>query len=151
MVPADIVQVHDMSIKCFTTPWELNSFEYELSNRDSILNVAELDNEIAGYICLRTMLDVTHVLDVAVTPRLRRSGIGSMLLRSALQDLRRLKPDITLVTLEVRESNIAAIRLYEIFGFKEIGRRKEYYKKPAEDAIIMEMDMSAGNPSLIFH
>lgn len=148
---ADILQVYAIAEKCFTTPWQLSTFEYELSNNDAILYVAVLDNEIGGYVCLRTMLDVTHVMDLAVTPKLRLTGIGSMLLRAALQELRRLRQDVHLVTLEVRESNIAAIRLYEKYGFKEIGRRKDYYKKPNEDAIIMELDINAGNYSSTLH
>jgi ribosomal-protein-alanine N-acetyltransferase len=151
MSHADIMEVHTIAKKCFTTPWHVRSFEYELGNKDAILYVAVLDNEIAGYACLRSILDKTHILDIAVTPGLRLTGIGSMLLRGALQELRRLKKGADLITLEVRESNIAAIRLYEKFGFKEIGRRKDYYKKPREDAIIMELDMNTDSSSRTFH
>lgn len=151
MVPGDISQVHDIGRQCFTTPWQLSSFEYELVNRDAILKVAVLDVEIVGYICVRSMLDVTHVMDLAVMPRLKRMGIGSLLLRNALQELRRVRPDVNLITLEVRESNIAAVKLYEKYGFREIGRRRGYYRKPLEDALIMELDMDADKSSLIFH
>ena len=151
MSHADIPQVHDIARHSFSTPWQASSFEYELANNDAICNVAIADRKIIGYVCLRSMLDIVHVMDMAVIPGLRRTGIGSMLLSSALQDLRRIKRDIHLVTLEVRESNIAAIRLYEKFGFKEIGRRKAYYKKPFEDAIIMETDMNAAPSSVTFH
>ncbi len=151
MLSGDIRQVHEISRQCFTTPWQLSSFEYELENRDAILKVAGLNVEIVGYICVRTLLDVTHVMDLAVTPRLKRMGIGSLLLRNALQELRRTRPDISLVTLEVRESNIAALKLYEKYGFREIGSRRGYYKKPSEDALIMELDMNADNSYFIFH
>jgi ribosomal-protein-alanine N-acetyltransferase len=151
MLHADMMQVYAIAKKSFTTPWQLSSFEYELANKDTILKVAVIDSEIAGYVCLRSMLDVTHLLDVAVTPEFRRTGIGSMLLKGALQELRRLKPDAGFITLEVRESNIAATKLYEKFGFKEIGRRRGYYQRPYEDAIIMELDMNADNAPLIFH
>lgn len=151
MLTGDILQVHEIGKQCFTTPWQVISFEYELENRDAILKVAVLNAEIAGYICVRSILDVTHVMDLAVTPRLRRMGIGSLLLRDALQELRRTRPDISLITLEVRESNIAAVKLYEKYGFREIGRRRGYYKKPAEDALIMELDMNSDNSSFIFH
>lgn len=151
MRDGDIGPVHDMARLCFTTPWNPLSFAYELNNRDAIIRVAVLEREIAGYVCLRTIFDVTHVMDLAVHPGLRRSGIGSMLLKSALQQLRRTRQDVSRVTLEVRESNIAAIRLYEKFGFREIGRRKEYYKKPVEDAVIMELDMSGAGSSCTIH
>jgi ribosomal-protein-alanine N-acetyltransferase len=151
MLAGDIVQVHEIGKQCFTTPWELRSFEYELENRDAILKVAVLNIEIVGYICIRSIMDVTHIMDLAVTPKYKWMGIGSLLLRNALQELRRVRPDISLITLEVRESNIAAVKLYEKFGFREIGRRRGYYKKPVEDALIMELDMNEDNSSFIFH
>ena len=151
MTKEDIPQVLSVAKRCFSTPWPSESFEYELTNKDSILQVAITDTIIAGYICLRTLLDITHVLDIAVMPRMRRAGIGSMLMSGALQELKRLRQDVNIVTLEVRESNISAIGLYEKFGFKEIGRRKGYYKKPLEDALIMELDMTTMGPSLTFH
>ncbi len=146
-----MLQVYEIAKQCFTTPWQLRSFEYELENRDAILKVAVLNVEIVGYICVRSILDVTHVMDVAVTPRLKRTGIGGLLLSNALQELRRVSPDINLITLEVRESNIAAVKLYEKYGFREIGRRRGYYTKPIEDALIMELDMNEDNSSFIFH
>ena len=151
MTHADISQVHAVSQQCFTTPWQLNSFAYEVSNNAAILKVALQNHEIVGYVCLRSILDMTHVLDLAVTPRYRSMGIGGMLMKNALQELRRSKPDITIITLEVRESNIAAIKLYEKFGFKEIGRRIGYYQKPREDAIIMELDMGSDLTSHTVH
>jgi ribosomal-protein-alanine N-acetyltransferase len=151
MLPGDILQVHEIGKQCFTTPWQISSFEYELENRDAVLKVAVLNVEIVGYICIRSILDVTHVMDLAIAPRFKRMGIGSLLLSDALQELRRLRSEIKLVTLEVRESNIAAVKLYEKYGFREIGRRRGYYKKPAEDALIMELDMNADSSSFIFH
>ncbi|NIM81976.1 MAG: GNAT family N-acetyltransferase, partial [Candidatus Aminicenantes bacterium] len=82
-----------------------------------------------------------HILNLAVSPRFRRTGIGSMLLRDALDELKRSKPDTKLITLEVRESNAAAINIYEKFGFKITGKRIGYYQKPHEDAVIMELKM----------
>jgi len=151
MLYADLLQVYAIAKESFTMPWQLNSFEYELGNKDAVPYVAALGKEIVGYVILRTIVDVTHLMEIAVKLKLRQTGIGGMLLRAALQELRRIKHDINLVTLEVRESNIAAIRLYEKAGFKEIGRRKDYYKKPIEDAIIMELDMNDDNSSFTFH
>jgi len=151
MTSADIPLVHDMAQQCFTTPWQTESFEYEISNRDAVLQVAEIDNKPAGYVCIRTILDVTHIMDIAVSPELRRAGIGTRLLQSALQQVRSMQRDLKIITLEVRESNIAAVRLYEKFGFKEIGRRKDYYKKPTEDALIMELDTTKPLHPRTFH
>jgi len=140
MKPADLAEVHTLETLCYTTPWSLNSLKYELENSDAILRVAVLDDRIVGYICVRTMLDVTHLLNITVTPELRRKGIGGMLMRNALAELRRIRPG-TRLTLEVRQSNIAAIRLYEEFGFKVTGRRKKYYQMPEDDALLMEIKL----------
>ena len=139
---SDVLAIERIS---FTTPLDIRSFEYELGYKDTILKVAVLNNQIIGYVCVRTILDVTHILNLAVLPEFRRRGIGSMLLRDALNELKRLKPDINLITLEVRESNTAAIELYEKFGFKVMGKRISYYDKPHENAIIMGLSTAHGN------
>jgi len=139
---SDVLAIERIS---FTTPWDIRSFEYELGYKDTILKVAVLNNQIIGYVCVRTILDVTHILNLAVLPEFRRRGIGGMLLRDALNELKRLKPDINLITLEVRESNTAAIELYERFGFKVMGKRISYYEKPHENAIIMGLSTAHGN------
>ncbi|MDP3297709.1 MAG: ribosomal protein S18-alanine N-acetyltransferase [Thermodesulfovibrionia bacterium] len=145
MLYKDLPGVDRIEKTCFTTPWDIRSFEYELGCKDTILKVAVLNNQIIGYVCVRTILDITHILNLVVLPDFRRKGIGSMLLRDALNELKRLKPDINLITLEVRESNTAAIKLYEKFGFKVMGKRISYYDKPYENAIIMGLSTAHGN------
>ena len=145
MHTSDLPEVLEIECICFTTPWDIRSFEYELGYKDTILKVAVLNNQIIGYVCVRTILDITHILNLVVLPDFRRKGIGSMLLRDALNELKRLKPDINLITLEVRESNTAAIELYEKFGFKVMGKRISYYDKPHENAIIMGLSTAHGN------
>jgi ribosomal-protein-alanine N-acetyltransferase len=76
-----------------------------------------------------------------VLPEFRRRGIGSMLLQDAMQELISLQPVTDIIILEVRESNTAAIKLYEKFSFNIIGKRIGYYQKPSEDAVIMELRM----------
>lgn len=147
----DLPQVHAIENQCFTTPWRLSAFQYEIDNVDAILKVAVIEDRLVGYACIRSILDVTHIMDLAVAPKYRRMGIGSMILKAVLQELRKLKPDTKLLTLEVRESNLAAIKLYEKFGFKEIGRRRGYYNKPAEDGVIMELDIGPHNLPFTFH
>lgn len=138
----DLERVLAIETRCFSTPWQLSSFKYEIDNIDAVLKVALFHMDIVGYVCIRSILDITHILDIAVKHDVRRMGIAQMLLSSALQELRTLRPDVKNITLEVRESNIAAIRLYEKFGFNEVGRRRDYYKKPNEDAIIMGLDVN---------
>lgn len=141
MSPADLSEVSNIENLCYSTPWSPNSFKYELANKEAILKVAVFNSEIIGYVCIRTILDMTHLLNVAVLPEFRLRGIGSMLLKNAVGELKRLQPN-TKLTLEVRQSNIAAIRLYEKFGFKVTGKRTKYYQKPEDDAILMELDVS---------
>ncbi len=139
----DLPQVIAIENRCYTTPWTASSFDYELGNKKAILKVAVLDDRIIGYVCIRTILDVTHLLNISVLPKFRRIGIGSMLIFNALQALRQLNPG-TKLTLEVRESNTAAIKLYKKSGFKVTGKLQGYYNKPDEDAIIMALDMKYG-------
>lgn len=140
MSPDDLPEVRAIEVRCFTTPWPVSSFKYELKSRQAILKVAVLNGRIVGYVCIRTILEITHILNLAVLPSFRRKGIGSMLLCDALQGLKLCRPDKESLTLEVRESNTAAIKLYEKFKFKIIGRRVGYYNKPHEDAVIMGLE-----------
>ncbi|MBI4654487.1 MAG: ribosomal protein S18-alanine N-acetyltransferase [Nitrospirae bacterium] len=138
MTYEDLKDVSAIETKGFTTPWTLTSFKYELEFGHSILKVAALEKKIIGYVCVRIIFDIANVLNLIVIPEFRQKGIGSMLLQSAIEELRRMKPDVKSLTLEVRESNIPAIRLYERAGFKIVSRRRGYYQLPNEDAIIME-------------
>ena len=137
----DLAAVHVIENRSFTAPWQLNSFISELGNIDAVLKVAVFSGKVAGYVCIRAILDSVHVLDLAVAPGYRRKGFGGLLLINALKEIRISRPELKSVTLEVRESNIEAIRLYEKFGFAETGRRRGYYQRPIEDAVIMERDM----------
>lgn len=135
----DLPQVHAIESRSFTSPWTINAFKYELTDRHTIMKVAVIDDQIVGYVCIKTFLNITHVLNLAVVPEFRRRGIGSLLLQEALEELEHQGVRPESVTLEVRESNTAAIRLYEKFGFRIIGKRRKYYQRPDEDALIMEL------------
>lgn len=141
MSPADLGEVQKIEETSFTAPWSRSSFEFEVDNDETILKVAVFNEHIIGYVCLRTILDITHVLNLVVTPELRRKGTGGLLLRCAVEKLKRVKPDVRSLTLEVRESNRAAIRLYEKSGFLVTGRRTGYYQRPSEDAVIMALNL----------
>jgi len=137
MRESDLQQVHEIERQSFSAPWSIEAFRYELENKATILLVASIEDGIVGYVCLRTIVDVTHLLNIAVHPSFRRKGIGTMLLGSAIEELKGSVNRDHFLTLEVRESNIPAIRLYKKFGFEVIGRRKGYYHSPKEDAILM--------------
>lgn len=139
MLPDDIPQVAAIENQCFTSPWDLGSFKYEVKHKEAILMVAVSSDQVIGYVCVRPILEMAHVLNLAVVPRFRQKDIGKALLDRALQELRSSRPDIGRITLEVRESNTAAIKLYENFGFKITGKRIGYYERPHENAVIMEL------------
>lgn len=140
MANTDLPSVLVVAQQSFSTPWKINSFKHEIENKEAILKVALSASELVGYVCIRTLLDVTHIMDIAVLSEYRQQGIGSRLLQDALNTLQHTSPDVRQVTLEVRESNSSAIRLYNKHGFSVKGKRKGYYKNPVEDALIMGLD-----------
>jgi ribosomal-protein-alanine N-acetyltransferase len=141
MFEHDFPDVHMLESICDPTPWSVNSLRYEINNKDSILKVAVRDDKIVGYVCIRTLLDITHVMKINVLPGDRRNGIGSALFSESMKQLRLNKPDVNSVTLEVRDSNDAATGLYNKFGFRKTGSRRNYYKNPLEDGIVMQLDI----------
>jgi ribosomal-protein-alanine N-acetyltransferase len=141
MSDSDLQQVYEIERQCFTAPWSIDSFRYELNNRLTILLIASLKGNIVGYVCLRTIVDVTHLLNLAVHPKFRGKGIGTRLLHKAIDELKASEHGSRFLTLEVRESNLPAINLYKKFGFEVIGRRKAYYQSPREDAILMGREL----------
>ncbi|MBI5140640.1 MAG: ribosomal protein S18-alanine N-acetyltransferase [Nitrospirae bacterium] len=121
-------------------PWSMESFESELSCAHSLPWVAvSADGRVIGFIICRRVEDGGEVLKLAVSPSMRRRGIGGKLLRHAMGELKKL--GVVRVSLEVRESNAAAIGLYERFGFKRLAARKEYYRNPVENAAVMFADL----------
>ncbi len=138
----DLDGVYLLEAGCDPVPWSVSALKYELENKESILKVALLDDTVIGYTCIRTLLDVTHVMKISVNPEYRRNGVGRLLLTESIKLLRTLKPGVKYVTLEVRESNYAAITLYDNSGFKRTGKRINYYRNPVEDGLIMQLDLS---------
>ena len=145
MTVADIPPVYAIESQLYLSPWSEITFNHEIHNRDAILQVAVADKQIVAYICIRTILDETHVMKVTVLPDYQRRGIGEALLQSAIRNLKEQRPYVRKLTLEVRESNLAAIRLYDKMGFRIKGRRKKYYREPDEDAVIMDLISSSSD------
>ena len=99
--------------------------------------VAAEGGAVAGYLVLSSVLDEGSIDDIAVAPPYRRHGIADALVHDAV--CRARADGLSTLTLEVRASNLAAVRLYEKHGFAEVGRRRNYYEKPREDAILMTL------------
>ncbi|MGB0888794.1 MAG: ribosomal protein S18-alanine N-acetyltransferase [Solirubrobacterales bacterium] len=131
---ADIADALKIEHQSFPTPWSSAMFVLELSKAASICLAATEDDELVGYLVAARYAQVWHVMNVSVDPANRRAGIGSTL----IHELFRLADgDRTHYTLEVRVSNVAAIRMYEQCGFRSAGTRPGYYADNREDALIM--------------
>ena len=128
-----VVQIEDQS---FSDPWQKNFFSTDIENPSALPLVARIDQKVVGYICLWMILDEIQISNIAVTPSLRKKGIGQKLIQKLLKMVE--KKDFHRITLDVRMSNLPAISLYEKFGFQKVGQRKNYYRKPQEDALLME-------------
>ena len=132
---SDAAKIAAIEKECFSEPWSENAVnEFILSNRNVILCAFSHDT-LCGYVSATQVLDEVSIANVAVSEKFRRVGIASILIE-ALVD-RCISQNATFVTLEVRKSNFPAISLYEKFGFKTEGLRKNYYKYPTEDALVM--------------
>ena len=141
-------EVAELERICFSVPWSRNMLAEELDNLLSAFLVALDDNDrVVGYAGLQVVLDEGYITNVAVRPECRRQGIAAKLLQVFLDFAQANK--LAFLTLEVRASNQAAIALYESRGFEEVGRRKNYYEHPKEDAIIMTRNFDHGteNPN----
>ena len=131
---ADLPQVIALERRAFPTPWSLAMFVLELSKPGGVCLAARRDGTLMGY-CICSRYDtVWHIMNVAVDPSYRRSGVATSLL---LELFERVGDDNARFTLEVRTSNAAAIELYQRFGFRTAGTRRRYYQDNGEDALIM--------------
>ncbi len=131
----DLDQITEIERICFSLPWSKGSFEKELHNELAYYQCAEESGKIMGYMGMWRILDECHITNVAVLPEYRKRGIASMLINKMVEICK--CSEIQSMTLEVRESNMPAINLYEKFDFVSAGKRPRYYSKPVEDAIIM--------------
>ena len=129
-------QIEEIEKACFSMPWTLEQLKSQLKDSQHEF-IASLDDEgrVLGYVGMMYVLDEGYISNVAVAPEARRQGIGRDLIKELMA--RAAVLGLTFVTLEVRCSNAAAIALYEKQGFVPVGKRKNYYDFPREDAILM--------------
>ena len=138
MNESHVSAVAELEKLCFSDPWSENSVASELKNKLALWLVAEEEGRVSGYIGSQTCGDESDVMNVAVHPDFRRRGIAEALVNRLVDELKAI--DSHSLTLEVRASNVPAISLYEKLGFSEVGRRKNYYRNPREDALIMRKE-----------
>ena len=126
----------------FTDAWPDRSFLQLLTQQPAMLWVAEAEGEVVGYWVGQRIGDEAELQNLAVHPLWRRKGVGAMLLEDFIAAV---GGDVdTVIFLEVRASNTAAIALYERYGFEAIDRRRGYYQKPPEDAVVMARPAGRG-------
>jgi len=129
-------QLLDIEKLCFSTPFTKEQLLSQMPDDRHVFIVAESDDgSVLGYVGMLYVLDEGYISNVAVHPDFRRSGIADALITELKAIANSL--ELSFVTLEVRESNEAARALYQKQGFSDVGKRKNYYTLPTEDAILM--------------
>lgn len=127
---------------CFSRPWSKKMLAEELENQCAAFLVAMSGTQVVGYAGLLVVADEGYITNVAVFPAYRRRGVARQLI--AVFDRFARGNRLAFLTLEVRPSNEAAIALYKNEGFQEVGRRKNYYDLPKEDALILTKEYDYG-------
>ncbi len=138
-VPADAAGLVAIERRAFSDPWSEASFREALTSPWTFGLVAETGRDVTGYLIGREVAGTGEVLNLAVAPECRHRGIGGALLEAGLASLRRRKVDE--VFLEVRESNVSALALYQAYGFRAVGQRAAYYRNPREDALVLRLEL----------
>ena len=139
MRPEHVSQVAQLEKICFgTEAWSVNSIASELNNELSLWIVALEGDTVLGYVGSQTVMGETDMMNIAVHPDHRRQKLATGLITWLIGAL--AKRGSHSLTLEVRASNDPAIAMYTLYGFSQIGRRKNYYRNPREDALILRKE-----------
>lgn len=135
-----VLQIAELEKICFSDPWSVNSIASELDNRLSLWLVALEDDKVIGYVGSQTVLGETDMMNIATHPDYRKRGIATALITGLMEALEASGSHSLM--LEVRASNEPAVSVYRKLGFEKVGRRKNYYRNPKEDALIMRREWS---------
>ncbi len=131
--------VLEIEKECFSSPWSRESLEAELGNEYARFFVAVCDGTVIGYIGAFNVFGEVSLGNLAVKKEYRKAGVASALLNELEKTAKNENAEF--ITLEVRQSNTAAIRLYKKLGFSQSGLRKGFYQNPTEDAILMKKEL----------
>lgn len=141
--PSDLRELVRLERATNTHPWTEEHFREALADEHSrcvLLKLAESDGQrVLGHCVIQTAADEAEVHALAIDPAWRRRGLGRLLLRSAVS-LARIA-GARAVLLEVRARNDAALRLYQSSGFTRVGRRRDYYREPVDDALLLRSEL----------
>ena len=130
-------QIQKIEQQSFSVPWSEQMLRLQLDPDSHVFLTARAGDMVVGYVGLMYVLDEGYISNVAVHAAWRRCGVADALLAALEQRAKKLL--LSFLTLEVRAGNVPAIALYEKHGFRAVGRRKDYYEKPKEDAILMTL------------
>jgi ribosomal-protein-alanine N-acetyltransferase len=142
-VAADVQRVSEIERDAFADPWSRSSFERFVADPDerALFEVAcRPDGTVVGYVVAWFIMDEGEIANLAVASDSRSRGVGALLLESAITQAR--ARGVAAIYLEVRESNVAGRALSASRGFTEIGRRRRYYRRPIEDALVLRLVLS---------
>lgn len=126
--------IAELEKECFSLPWSKKTITEAMENGTTFFT-AQKGEKTVGYIGVSIILDEGYITNIAVTKKERKKGVGTALLERVFAEAR--DNNLSFISLEVRESNKKAISLYEKFGFKKEGKRKNFYDNPKEDALIL--------------
>lgn len=132
----DLEDIKDCLLTDFDDFWSYNILKQELENDKSKYFVAKQENEIVGFAGVMLIIDEVNIMNIVVRKNKRKLGIGSLLLNEIIRFSK--IHSAASITLEVNEKNIPAIKLYEKYGFKQVGLRKKYYNNE-DNAILMDL------------
>ena len=132
---AEVIKIEN---RCHLTPWTKKNF-IDSYGAKNLFKVLKNENDIIGYYIASFASDECELLNITIMSELQKKGFGELMLKDFFSECR--KANIVNIFLEVRKSNLLAIRLYKKSGFNEIGIRNNYYqnKDSKEDAILMGM------------
>lgn len=133
-------QIQRIEQQSFAVPWTEQMLRMQLQPDSHVFLTAQAEGGVVGYIGMMYVLDEGYISNVAVHPDFRRRGVADALLDALEARARALL--LSFLTLEVRQSNAPAVALYEKHGYRVAGRRKNYYEKPTEDALLMTLTLS---------
>jgi len=140
MMECHVPQIAELEKLCFNDPWSQNSIASEVNNKLSLWLVAVENEQVVGYVGSQTVLGETDMMNIAVHPEYRNKGIATALITQLISTLAQWGSHSLM--LEVRASNDPAISVYKSLGFVELGRRRNYYRNPREDALILRKEWS---------
>ena len=143
---SDLPEILAIEKSSFPAPWSIRLFAQELEAKTSRLlvvrRVLDTGPQLVGYVCWSFVVGEIHLLNLAVHPEGRRSGIGKRLLERVIDAARAGRAEV--VYLEMRETNLVAARLYSSAGFVQVGCRRNYYGR-GENAVVMALHLAVAS------